>query len=334
MRSRSSRQLGARNRNRLPEHLGLEPLVESTWSRSNHRVDVSSVPQRYRRSRPPRRELSRGHGARYARCHAALQVVDALTGISSRALVVSRRVSRQHDRGLSTNIWIQLVRPAGSQADDVNLIYDLKSSQVTVSRIADEMAGSPTRRSGCASRFALPNNWRARARSAVKIPIDGSRLAAIDGPYRLGVQASLQRLRRASRLYLRSCGSLLRGRRVTRPTGLASDSHDRRRIRAQADRAHQSQSAGLRRARACIRTTRPISKSCSRISINRASASVIASDPLHIIVGITENLQNVNNTPDIGFQFGFHTFRTWRDVHEAVPVGDQCPLRFVWIGRV
>ena len=188
--------------------------------------------------------------------------------------------------------------------NDVNLIYDLKSSQsVYLESPTSGGVTDPT----LGVRFigiAMPKNWQLALEAAVKIPIDGERLLLSTGRTDYGVQASLQHLGEhhgwyvsASAVYYAGADDPVPQDSRVIPTlvvgyelaltdnfninlqGYASPSvytHDQTDLKELLEDKYQL-SLGLR---------------------YRAS---------HVLItfGITENLQNVNNTPDIGAQLGF-----------------------------
>jgi hypothetical protein len=194
-------------------------------------------------------------------------------------------------------------RPAAAR-NDVNLIYDLKSAQ-SVYLEAPTSGGflDPT----LGLRFIgieMPKHWQLALEAAVKIPVDGERLLLSTGRTDYGVQASLQRLGQRHGWYVSASAVYYAGAddpvpqdsRVI-PTlvvgyeyavtdnfnlniqGYASTSvysHDETDLKELLEDKYQL-SVGLR----------------YRLS--------------HVLIsfGITENLQNVNNTPDIGAQLGF-----------------------------
>ena len=186
-----------------------------------------------------------------------------------------------------------------------NIIYNLKSSQSVMLGEPDTMGfADPTfglRYAG----ITLPGKWQMSLETAVKVPVGGERLFLSTGRTDYGFQASVRRLGVSQRI------------------------------------AHGSRRRCTTRAKTCPRITKR--RSCptvvlgwERILTDRtnlnlqgyASRSVyrradtdldeLLNDKFQLSLGvrhrfdccvasfaITENLQNLNNTPDIGFQAGF-----------------------------
>ncbi len=193
-------------------------------------------------------------------------------------------------------------RPAAGR-DDVNLIYDLKSAQLTFFESpTDGGLTDPTlgvRYVG----LSLPQPWKLSLEAAVKVPVGGRRLLLSTGHTDYGVQASLQRFGNHHALYFAAAAVYYAGasepvlqdsqiiptlvfgyeRKLTANTNINLQgyisksvySHDETDLEELLGEKYQL-SLGIR---------------------HRFERSVIS-------FGITENLQNVNNTPDIGFQLG------------------------------
>jgi len=194
-------------------------------------------------------------------------------------------------------------RPA-VRRNDATLIYDLKSSQAvlfgspTDGGMTDPTVG--TRYSG----ITLKGPWKLSLEAAAKIPLGGRRLLLSSGRTDVGVQASLQRHGEKQAFYVDLAAVYYAGaadpapqdaqviptlivgyeRRLTANTNVNLQayvstsvySHDQTDLDELLATKYQY-SIGIRhRVKACM-----------------------------IYFALNENLQNVNNTPDVGFQFGW-----------------------------
>lgn len=188
--------------------------------------------------------------------------------------------------------------------NDTNVILDLKSAQVaeldmpTDGGLLDPTLG--VRYSG----FKLAPNWHLVVESAVKIPIGGRRELLSTGHYDFGVQATLQRFGNQQAFYLNLAAVYYDGSADFVPT-------DKQIV--------PTLIAGYERR---------VAKNTNVILQTYASPSVFSRDEtdLHELRGlkyqaslgvrhlwrnsllsfaITENLQNLNNTPDIALQLGW-----------------------------
>jgi len=193
-------------------------------------------------------------------------------------------------------------RPAASR-NQVNLIYDLKSSQYTsLGAPTDGGLLDPTfgvRYTG----LSLPGRWHLAVEAAVKVPVAGRRELLSTGNTDYGVQASLQRKGQHHAFYIDAAAVYYDGSTqvspqdgqviptlivgyelmVTRRTNINLQgyisksvySHDETDLEELLGEKYQA-SLGFRHRRNNFLFT----------------------------FAVTENLQNINNTPDIGFQLG------------------------------
>lgn len=193
-------------------------------------------------------------------------------------------------------------RPAASR-DDFNLIYDLKSSQTayfsapTKGGFSDPTIG--IRYSG----LQLPERWSIAVEAAAKVPVAGRRSFLSTGRADYGIQASFQRRGNHHAFYTDIAAVYYAGAhdpspqdaqiiptlifgyeyKLTARTNLNLQgyvstsvySHDQTDLKELLGEKYQL-TIGLRHIR----------------------------DSMLLTFGVTENLQNINNTPDIGFQFG------------------------------
>jgi hypothetical protein len=193
-------------------------------------------------------------------------------------------------------------RPAASK-NDVNLIYDLKSAQVA-------NFGSPTdggftdptigvRYTG----LAPLGKWAFSMEGAVKVPVAGERTLLSTGKTDVGLQASLQRFGDNHALYLCVAGVYYSGadfpvkqdaqivptlvfgyeRTLTSRTNVNLQGYVSRSVYTR-DETDLEELLG--------------EKYQLTLGIRHRLEQFLIS------FGITENLQNINNTPDIGFQLG------------------------------
>jgi Protein of unknown function (DUF3187) len=193
-------------------------------------------------------------------------------------------------------------RPAAKR-NDVNLILDLKSTQTVLQESpTDGDFTDPTfglRYVG----IGLPSGWKLALEAAVKVPIWGRRLLISTGRTDVGFQASLLKFGDHHGFYLSASGVYYAG--------------------ASEPARHDSQIIptvvfGYERV-LTERTNINLQgyASTSVYSHNQTDLQELLEDKYQLSLGfrhrrdhllisfaVTENLQNVNNTPDIGFQFG------------------------------
>ncbi len=194
-------------------------------------------------------------------------------------------------------------RPA-ARRDDVNLIYDLKSAQV-VSFGAPTSGGylDPTlgvRYVG----FDLPKPWHLSLEAAVKIPVGGERLLLSTGKTDYGMQLSLQHRGELQGWYVDAAAVYYAGASFPAPQGsqivptlifgYERSLTGRTNLNVQ---AYISQSVYTHQQTDLDELLGE--KYQLSIGVRHRVENML------FTFGITENLQNYNNTPDIGFQFGF-----------------------------
>jgi hypothetical protein len=201
-------------------------------------------------------------------------------------------------------------RPAAAR-NDVNILLDLNSMQFaafeapTSGGLLDPTLG--VRYSG----ISMPDRWQFVLESAVKIPVDGRRPLLSSGRTDVGVQASLQRFGNSHAFHASLSGVYYAGtggfvpsdsqviptlvlgyeRQITARTNLILQGYvspsvyedDQTDLDELLDTKYQL-TLGMRHRRG----------------------------PNLFTFAVTENLQNVNNTPDIGFQLGWAYVPAWR----------------------
>ena len=221
------------------------------------------------------------------------------TAVSYHGGFLDSGIEKFHDTfGFST-----FGRPAVSR-NDTNLIYDLKGSQVTLLG-APKTQGfmDPTfglRYSG----FKLPGRWQMSVETAVKVPLQGERLLLSTGRTDYGLQASVRRLGSRNALHIDLAAVYYAGEDLPSP-------HDAQ-IVPTLIVGWERQLTG--------RTNFNLQGYASRSVYRREQTDLdeLLSDKFQLSLGlrhrfdccvasfaVTENLQNLNNTPDIGFQAGF-----------------------------
>jgi Protein of unknown function (DUF3187) len=193
-------------------------------------------------------------------------------------------------------------RPALTK-NDVRLIYDLKSAQVvSLGSPTDGGLTDPTfgvRYTG----FAMPDKWAFSVEAAVKVPVAGERTLLSTGKTDFGLQASIQRFWKRNALYLNVAGVYYAGAdypvpqdsRII-PTAIfgyefAFTQNTNFNLQGYWSRSvYTSEQTDLDELTG--------EKYQYTIGIRHRWNQFLFS------FGITENLQNINNTPDVGVQLG------------------------------
>ncbi len=191
--------------------------------------------------------------------------------------------------------------------NDANLILDLKAEQVTLFRspvssgLMDPTVG--LRYSG----VSLPKNWKLAFEAAVKVPVAGERLLLSTGRTDYGMQAYLQRRGVRNAFYVDLAAVYYAGAEVPVTHG---------------SQIIPTLILGYER-RVTERTNLNVQGYVSESVYTRAQTDLdeLLSEKYQISVGVrhrragflfsfgfTENLQNLNNTPDIGLQAGVAYF--------------------------
>jgi len=194
-------------------------------------------------------------------------------------------------------------RPAVSR-DDANLIYDLKSAQVelfeapTGGGLTDPTLG--VRYTG----VSLSERWRMGFEAAVKIPVAGSRAWLSTGRADYGAQVSFQRRGNRHAFYADLAAVYYAGTQEPAPQeaqviptfllGLEYQWTPRTNLVLQ---GYVSRSTYTSKTTDLEELNGP--KYQLTLGLRHMRGSLLYT------LGFTENLQNVNNTPDIGIQFGF-----------------------------
>ena len=194
-------------------------------------------------------------------------------------------------------------RPAVKR-DDVNVLFDLKSVRSAVfERPIDGGLLDPTLGVRYAG-FRVPRSWRLLAEAAVKLPVGGYRPYLSNGRSDVGLQVSLQRFSVNHAFYLSASAVHYDG------------SRDSPRTKKQ---LVPTLVAGFeKRVSGNTHVILQAYGSKSVYSRNETDLSALRKNKYQLSLGtyhrrgrglfsfaFTENLQNLNNTPDIGFQLGW-----------------------------
>jgi len=188
--------------------------------------------------------------------------------------------------------------------NQTNLIYDLKGAQVVLmdaprtSGFMDPVFG--LRYSG----INLPRHWQMSVEAAVKVPLDGERLLLSTGRTDYGMQASLRHLGRSNAVHMDFAAVYYAGERVPAPhesqvvpTIIVGWEHiltERTNVNLQAYASKSVYTHDQTDLKELLEDKYQLSLGLR----HRFDCCLVS-------FGVTENLQNLNNTPDIGFQLGF-----------------------------
>ena len=220
------------------------------------------------------------------------------SGVSYQGGFLDSTIEGFHDTfGFST-----FGRPAVTR-NQVNLVYDLKSTQFSsLEAPTDGGLLDPTigmRYTG----WTLPGNWNMATEFAVKVPIEGRRTLLSTGHTDYGVQVSLQRKGQHHAFYVDAAAVYYDGSTEVSPQdaqviptlifGYELMLTPRTNVNLQ---GYISQSVYSRDETDLDELLGQ--KYQASIGLRHRLKNVL------VTFGITENLQNINNTPDIGFQLG------------------------------
>jgi len=192
----------------------------------------------------------------------------------------------------------------GAPRNEIHMIYDLKGAQIalseppTTSGFLDPTFG--LRYTG----ISLPGRWRMSIETAVKAALGGERPFLSTGHTDYGLQASVRRLGERNALHMDFAAVYY--------SGQAMPSEQEKQIVPTIVIGWERQMSA--------RTNMNLQGYASKSVYRRAQTDLdeLLSDKFQMSLGvrhrfeccvasfaITENLQNLNNTPDIGFQMGF-----------------------------
>ena len=194
-------------------------------------------------------------------------------------------------------------RPAVTR-NDTNLIYDLKSSQTAIvganqqTDFTDPVVG--VRYAG----FSMAKDWQVALEAAVKVPVRGSEDLFSTGRTDYGVQAALQHLGQNHGWYVNAAAVYYAGSTFPIPQdstivptlilGYERVLTERTNINVQ---LYASQSVYTRAQTDLDELLE------EKYQLSLGFRHLIS----HVLISFafTENLQNINNTPDVGLQLGF-----------------------------
>ncbi len=185
-----------------------------------------------------------------------------------------------------------------------HLIYDLKQANAVISE-APKSPGflDPTfglRYSG----FKLPGRWQMSVETAVKIPYDGARPLLSTGHTDYGMQVSVRRLGERNALHMDFAGVYYAGEEMP-------SEHEAQIIPTIVvgwERQLTARTNLNLQGYASKSVYKPAQTDLEELLSDKFQLSIGVRhrfDCCLVSFGVTENLQNLNNTPDIGFQMGF-----------------------------
>jgi hypothetical protein len=194
-------------------------------------------------------------------------------------------------------------RPA-VERDQATLVYDLKGAHVVfLEKPTDGGLTDPTiglRYTG----WQFSPNWHLSLEAAVKIPVAGSRLLLSTGRTDVGVQASLQHARNRHAFYIDTAAVYYAGTRApaeqdariipTLVVGYEYQLTARTNLNLQGYVSRSVYSSDVTDL-----------DELTGIKYQYSLGVRHRRDNVLFTFGFTENVQNVNNTPDIGLQLGF-----------------------------
>ncbi|MFC4314158.1 DUF3187 family protein [Steroidobacter flavus] len=193
-------------------------------------------------------------------------------------------------------------RPA-VRKNQINYIYDLKGAQLaSLDAPSDGGVLDPTLGVRYAG-WGLPDRWALSLEAAVKVPVDGTRQMLSTGHYDYGLQASLQRHGDRHAVYVDVAavyygGTDFPARQDAQviPTLIVGYEYRLTPTTNINLQAYASTSADSKRLTDLDELTGNKYQYSLGIRHRRGRAL--------LTFGVTENVQNLNNTPDIGFQLG------------------------------
>jgi hypothetical protein len=222
-----------------------------------------------------------------------------LSGVTYQGGFMDHFIEKFHDTfGFST------FGRGGVTRNEVNVLYDLKSAQAAV---LDNPTNGGLLDPTIGFRYSgerIPGNWNLVAEAAIKTPLQGRRSYLSSGRTDAGLQVSLQKFSLHNAVYLSASGVYYDG------------SEDIPRTHKQ---VVPTLVAGYER-RLTGRTHLILQGYASRSTYSRSETHLneLLENKYQLSVGayhrrgrgllsfaLTENLQNLNNTPDIGFQMGW-----------------------------
>ena len=185
-----------------------------------------------------------------------------------------------------------------------NLLYHLKSAQVVMTEPPQPQGFLDPTVGLRYSAFELPGRWRMSAEVAAKVPLSGARPLLSTGRTDYGTQVSLRRLGERNALHLDLAAVYYAGEDLPAPHGsqvvptVVVGWERQMSARTNINVQGYASSSVYRRAQTDLDE---LLKDKFQLSLgvrHRFERGIVS-------FAVTENLQNLNNTPDIGFQLGF-----------------------------
>lgn len=192
-------------------------------------------------------------------------------------------------------------RPAATR-NDVSLIFDVKSAQAALFSPPDGGLADPT----IGLRYvgvSLPDPWKLSLEAAVKVPLEGRRLMMSSGRADYGFQASLQRFGNHHAVYVDLAAVYYAGSVAPAP----QDAQIVPTLIIGYERKLTANTNVNLQAYVSQGLYKDYETDLDELLGTKFQVSLGVRhriDRFVISFGITENLQNINNTPDIGFQLG------------------------------
>jgi len=190
------------------------------------------------------------------------------------------------------------------ERNEVNVLYDLKSTQSGAFRMPTDGGFLDPTVGLRYSSYSAPDRWNLVIEAAVKTPLQGRRPFVSSGRTDVGMQISLQRFFKRRAVYLSASGVYYDGTMDTPrtqtqvvPTLVAGYEQRLTALTHLILQGYASKSVYSRRETGLD----DLLKNKYQLSLgayHRRGRGLLS-------FAITENLQNLNNTPDIGFQIGW-----------------------------
>lgn len=194
-------------------------------------------------------------------------------------------------------------RPAVTR-NQINVLYDLKSAQFALFDDTPTDGGMTDPTIGLRYvGWSLPSPWKFSLEAAVKVPVAGRRLLLSTGRTDYGIQASVQRFSTHHALYLDAAAVYYAGSSEPAP-------NESQVIPTLIFGYERKLTANTNINLQGYISTSVYSRETTDLDELLGEKYQLSLGIRHrmeqflISFGITENLQNVNNTPDIGFQLG------------------------------
>ena len=263
---------------------------QNTWALSPERGEVPHVagirrpPATLgpRTSRPsatcPARTISWISSPRRStwRCTTRFRASGRCYGFATGGVVPGRLHGFEHREFHDAVGFSSFGRPAAAR-NQADIILDLKGAQVTLLNLPETQGFTDPIFGLRYGGIDLPGRWDMSVEVATKVPLEGERMLLSTGHTDYGMQASVRRLGSRNALHMDFSAVYYAGERCRCQQHEQIDPHDRDRLGAPDDCAHQFELAGVCEHGASTSARRPISTNCWTTSSSSASASGIAS---------------------------------------------------------